>query len=177
MLDRNSTPSPVKVLGWFFYVDLLTKRKNECKQRQKKYAKGQHILEIKAISHRHHLHSMRMKGQPTLQHGCSIFEILPYTFCYFNLSFLYNSIINTAIPKVFQPYKMRTRARIFPCAHQWTRRESNPCHNPYKPRIYAVSENAVWLLWLLFWHFFGYYFQKLIALLMDLDIASNVLSL
>ena len=61
----------VKVLGWFFYVDLLTKRENECKQRHKKYAESQHILEIKAISHRHHLHSIRMKGLPTLQHGCS----------------------------------------------------------------------------------------------------------
>ena len=49
----------VKVLGWFFYVDLLTKRKNECKQRHKKYAESQHILEIKAISHRHHLHSIK----------------------------------------------------------------------------------------------------------------------
>ena len=60
-----------KVLGWFFYVALLTKRKYESKQCQKKYAKCQHILEIKMISHRHHPHSIQNRGQPTLQHGCS----------------------------------------------------------------------------------------------------------
>jgi hypothetical protein len=38
-----------KVLGWFFYVVLLTKHKNECKQCQKERAKSQHILQIKII--------------------------------------------------------------------------------------------------------------------------------
>lgn len=37
---EKSTPYSVKVLGWFFYVDLLTKRKNECKQCQKEKTKG-----------------------------------------------------------------------------------------------------------------------------------------
>ena len=60
----------VKVLGWFFYVALLTKRKHESKQCQKKYAERQHIPEIKLISHRHHPHSIQNRGQPTLQHGC-----------------------------------------------------------------------------------------------------------
>ena len=53
-----------KVLGWFFYVALLTKRKYESKQCQKKYAKCQHILEIKMISHRHHPHSIRIEADP-----------------------------------------------------------------------------------------------------------------
>ena len=48
-----------KVLGWFFYVWLLTKGKNKCKQRQKEYAKSQHILKIKMIFHRHHPHSIQ----------------------------------------------------------------------------------------------------------------------
>jgi hypothetical protein len=43
----------VKVLGWFFYVELLTKRKNECKQCQKKETKGHQIFKIKMIFHRH----------------------------------------------------------------------------------------------------------------------------
>ena len=64
-----------KFQGWFFYVDLLTKRKNECKQRQKEETKGHQILKIEMIFHRHHLHSVRMKGQPTLQHGYSFYNV------------------------------------------------------------------------------------------------------
>ncbi len=71
-MNRNSTPSSAKVSGWFFYVALLTKRKNECKQCQKEYAEGQHILKIEMIFHRHHPHSVKMEGQPTLQHDCSM---------------------------------------------------------------------------------------------------------
>ena len=50
-----------KFQGWFFYVELLTKRKNECKQCQKKQTKSQQILKIKMIFHRHHPHSLEMK--------------------------------------------------------------------------------------------------------------------
>ena len=37
------------IQGWFFYLLLLTKRKNESKQCQKEYAKSQQILKIKII--------------------------------------------------------------------------------------------------------------------------------
>ena len=70
MVYRITTLLPVKVLGWFFYVALLTKWKHESKQCQKKYAESQHIFEIEMISHRHHPHSLQNRGQPTLQHGC-----------------------------------------------------------------------------------------------------------
>jgi hypothetical protein len=49
MKVEKSTPLPVKVLGWFFYVSLLTKHENECKQCQKERAKGHHILKIKIL--------------------------------------------------------------------------------------------------------------------------------
>ncbi|MCM1271890.1 MAG: hypothetical protein NC247_14910, partial [Ruminococcus flavefaciens] len=68
-LVEKSTPRPVKVLGWFFYVALLTERENECKQCQKEQTEGHYILKIKMIFHRRHLHSIGISGQPTLQHG------------------------------------------------------------------------------------------------------------
>lgn len=43
-MSRKTTHPLVKVSGWFFYVDLLTKHKNECKQRQKEQTKGHYIL-------------------------------------------------------------------------------------------------------------------------------------
>ena len=46
-----------KFQGWFFYVELLTKRKNKCKQCQKEQTKSHQILKIKMIFHRHHPHS------------------------------------------------------------------------------------------------------------------------
>ena len=46
-----------KFQGWFFYVELLTKRKDECKQCQKEQTKSHQILKIKMIFHRHHPHS------------------------------------------------------------------------------------------------------------------------
>ena len=60
------------ISGWFFYVGLLTKCKNERKQCQKEQTKGHNILKIKMIFHRHHPHSIKMRGQPTLQHGCHV---------------------------------------------------------------------------------------------------------
>ena len=61
-MSRKTTRPPVKVSGWFFYVDLLTKHKNECKQRQKEQTKGHYILKIEMIFHRHHPHSFRMRS-------------------------------------------------------------------------------------------------------------------
>ena len=46
-----------KFQGWFFYVELLTKRKNECKQCQKEQTKSHQVLKIEMIFHRHHPHS------------------------------------------------------------------------------------------------------------------------
>ncbi len=67
---EKPTPYSVEVLGWFFYIGLLTKRKNECKQCQKEQTKGHNVLKIETIFHRHHLHSEGILGQPTLQHDC-----------------------------------------------------------------------------------------------------------
>ena len=70
MRSRKIHPVLGQSLGVVFYVDLLTKRKNECKQRQKEQTKGHNVLKIKMIFYRHHPHSVKMRGQPTLQHGC-----------------------------------------------------------------------------------------------------------
>ena len=67
-MSRKTTRPPVKVSGWFFYVDLLTKHKNECKQRQKEQTKGHYILKIKMIFHSI-TPILKNRGQPTLQHG------------------------------------------------------------------------------------------------------------
>ena len=67
-MSRKTTRPPVKVSGWFFYVDLLTKHKNECKQRQKEQTKGHYILKIKMIFHSI-TPILKNRGQPTLQHS------------------------------------------------------------------------------------------------------------
>lgn len=67
-MSRKTTRPPVKVSGWFFYVDLLTKHKNECKQRQKEQTKGHYILKIEMIFHSI-TPILKNRGQPTLQHG------------------------------------------------------------------------------------------------------------
>ncbi len=80
---EKSTPYSVKVLGWFFYVELLTKRKNECKQCQKEYAKSQQILKIKIILIFHSITPIlsRIEVNATLQHGCHVvfYHILLYS--------------------------------------------------------------------------------------------------
>ena len=72
LMGRNTTPSLAKVLGWFFYVDLLTKRKNECKQCQKENTESQYILKIETIFHRHHLHPVknRRSAHPATRLPC-----------------------------------------------------------------------------------------------------------
>lgn len=67
-MSRKTTRPPVKVSGWFFYVDLLTKHKNECKQRQKEQTKGHYILKIEMIFHSI-TPILKNRGQPTPQHG------------------------------------------------------------------------------------------------------------
>ena len=44
------------------------------------------------IFHRHHLHPVRMKGQPTLQHGYS-FHTVPQILTFYNEFFAYSAHI------------------------------------------------------------------------------------
>ena len=48
--------------GFLLYVALLTKCKYKCEQCHKEYAKCEHILKIKMIFHKHHLHSVRIEA-------------------------------------------------------------------------------------------------------------------
>jgi len=107
---ENSTPRLTKVLGWFFYVVLLTKRKYECKQRQKEYPESQQFHQRNANSdfpvffllslfHRHHPHSVKMEGQPTLQHDYSM-PIIYHNFWHITTFF---SIFQFALPITVLP--------------------------------------------------------------------------
>ena len=74
-----------KFQGWFFYVELLTKRKDECKQCQKEQTKSHQILKIKMIFHRHHPHSFGMRSThpvSRLFHALYFITIFPVLQCH-----------------------------------------------------------------------------------------------
>ena len=52
LLDRGHI-----ILGWFFYVKLVTYQINECQQRQYEHSKSHKVFKIEMF-HRHHLHPM-----------------------------------------------------------------------------------------------------------------------
>ncbi len=72
---EKPTPYSVKVLGWFFYIGLLTKRKNECKQCQKEQTKGHYALKIKMIFIFPHLIHSRYDLCPSKQSECPFYLI------------------------------------------------------------------------------------------------------